>query len=426
MRKLSVLFILPFSVTILSGCSNDEHVPIEVTNLKTAIQYISEEKNYKLTMEDDNYPHEFIYTENSIGVTSSKYPQIDDFHIQCDAGVFRLRYDNNQYISGEILSKGEILWGNDNYRKTMFGVSIDFLNDVFDDSTTVVITDKAFKMQYAYSIGYSLDNFPNIDSLTLDYKEDNGDKRLTFTLSYLGNPIVYVAHGFNTTKNEVVDNFLLEGGTYLTIDNNLKKIRDLIRGNNFSQAIYYFGEEESGYVGTSYFHEHYYAMNYYGSTAYTGVISLNSKAYDLKGIYYFTIIDNQMTINPQALYDVPSVPEYYHYPTFLALLDNFEYASEWTDQDMGSFYEEGYGYYISNMDLLNDFAYNFSISNNFSGQRPVGLAIDLVEDDNGGTIIYFYYKFTYQGAAYVMPIPLYNFGGVGNATLDKVYEQYND
>ena len=96
MIKLSVLFILPFSVTILSGCSSDEHVPIEVTNLKTAIQYISEEKNYKLTMEDDNYPHEFIYTENSIGVTASKYPQIDDFHNQRDAGLFRLRYDNNQ------------------------------------------------------------------------------------------------------------------------------------------------------------------------------------------------------------------------------------------------------------------------------------------------------------------------------------------
>ena len=101
------------------------------------------------------------------------------------------------------------------------------------------------------------------------------------------------------------------------------------------QAIYYFGESESGYVATAFFHEHYYATNYYGSDSYTGVISLNSESSHLKGCYYFIIADNAMTIYPQPLYEVPSVPEYYHYPTFLGLLDNMEYIHDWKNQDMG-------------------------------------------------------------------------------------------
>ena len=423
MRKLSILFILPISVVILSGCSSDEnkHIPIEVTNLKSAVQYISEEKNYTLSYQGDKFQHDFLYTENAIGVRSKEYPQIDDFFIECNEGVFRLRNNKNNYVGGEILSKGNKLWGNDNYQKTMFNVSIDFIKAIEDNVNELIVSDKAYKIAYAYSIGYSLEEIPNIDSLKLSY----ADQKLTFDLTYLGNSIVYVAHDFNKTKNDIVDNYLSNGGTYLTVDSNLSKIRNLVKGNNFAQGIYYFGEDESGYIATAYFHEHYYATQYYGSNAYTGVISLNSKQYELKGIYYFTIIDGQMTINPNALYDVPSVPEYYHYPSYLALFENYEFLEDWNEQDMGSFVEEGYGYYLDNTQLLNDFAHNFSIDANFAGQKPVALAIDLVED-SGDTLIYFYYKFTYQYKTYVMPIPLYNFGNIGNSTLVQIYEMYND
>lgn len=424
-RYLVVLAILPFSATILSGCSEDSHVPVEVVNLKTAVQYISEEKNYTLTFEGQGYEHELVYTEKSIGVISDKYPVIDDIHIECDQGVYRLHYVEDDHIAGEISSKGEKLWGNDNYRLTMFGVSIDFLKAVTEDVSTLAIKDKDFIMKYAYSIGYQLDDIPNIDSLTLTYSNVDGYKSLRFELVYLEQPIVYVAHDFGTTKNKVVEDFIKDGGKPLEVDEELKKIRSLIRGNNFMQAIYYFGESESGYVATAFFHEHYYATNYYGSDSYTGVISLNSESSNLKGCYYFVIADNAMTIYPQPLYEVPSVPEYYHYPTFLGLLDNMEYIHDWTNQDMGDIKPSGKGYYLNNKALLNDFANNFSIGDNFQGQAPSALGIDLVADGDN-YIVTFYYKFAYQGYTYVMPIPLYNFGNVANATLDAVYETYND
>ena len=423
-RYLFVLTILPFSAAILGGCG-DNHIPVEVVNLKTAVQYISEEKNYTLTFSGEGYEHELVYTEKSIGVVSDKYPVIDDIHIECDQGVYRLHYVEDDHIAGEIIPKGEKLWGNDNYRLTMFGVSFDFLKAIGDDVSSIEVKDKDFVMKYVYSIGYKLDDIPNIDSLTLSYSAEDGNKALTFDLVYLDTHIVYVAHDFGTSKNKVVEEFIKDGGKPLEVDSELKKMRTLIRGNNFMQAIYYFGEDESGYVATAYFHEHYYASNYYGSDSYTGVISFNSESSKLKGCYYFLIANNALTIYPQPLYEVPSVPEYYHYPTFLALLDNMEYIHDWTNQDFGGATAKGKGYFVNNKGLLNDFANNFSIGENFQGQVPIALGIDFV-DDGDDTMVTFYYKFACQGGTYVMPIPLYNFGNVANATLDAVYETYND
>ena len=74
-----------------------------------------------------------------------------------------------------------------------------------------------------------------------------------------------------------------------------------------------------------------------------------------------------------------------------------------------------------NVRLIRDFG-----SQNFSGQRPLGVAIDFVKgktDDK--TVIMFYYKFVYSGQIYVMPIPFYNFGKANVAALDSIYNRYN-
>ena len=417
-----------FLVASLGGCATEEN--IKVTDLKSAVRYICNRKNYTLSYSGEGaYAHDFIYTSDSIGVVSEDYIEITDVHIKCNKGVYRLRYTPYDYLPGEILSKGTSLWGNDNYRKTMYRVSTSFLSDVDSKATSIEVKDKKFKLAYAYSIGYQDNEIANIDSLNLTYQEVNNKPQLTFNLIYSGASIKYVAHDFGTSKNYRVEEFKNEGGTYLTLDDELKDMRTLIRANNFCQEVFMFNEDQSGYIGTAVFNPHYYCTIYNGADYLTGYIQIDNDTKKLHGCYYFMCQNNQFNISSVPSYTKPDMVEFFHYPTYLALLDNLEYLEDWKNQDVGGMSPSGTGYYLgrkstAHIRLLEDFSNNFSMSSNFPGQIPSALGIDYATIE-GQLVITFYYKFAYQGGEYVMPFPLYNFGKANISIVDNAYEYYN-
>ena len=427
MNKKALLPLLVFSFTVpfLSGCNKEEN--ITVNNLKSAVKYICKKKNYTLSYSGSGVSHNIIFTSNSIGLVCDSYVEATDIHIQDKKGVYRLRYNNNSFIGGEILYKGVNLWSSNFYHAHMLGVSTGFLSDVDNKSTSLVVKDKKFMLSYAYTIGYNESTVANINSLTLTYNEKGSKPSLTFTLSVQGGNVIYTAHDFGTSKNKIVDNYLSSGGTYLTPSESLNTIRDLVKGNNFIQSNYYFGEtvEESGYIGNSYFHPHYYARTFFSSTGYDGYIALNSQKYGLKGCYTYVVSSTEVVLYPTPLYSEPDIVTFMHYPSFLKLWDNYEYLTSWTNQDMLGYEKKGDGYFTDNISILNDFADNFSITSNFQGQRPLALAIDTYIED-GERYLFFYYKFSYSGYYYVLPIPLFYFGKANIQTLDKIYKQYND
>lgn len=416
-------FVIFLSCPVLTCCSGEANI----SNLKDAVNYVTKKKNFTLSYVSSSNNHEFIFTDKSIGVISEEYPYIDDIHIQDKNGVYRLRYNNDKFIAGELSPLGDSLW-DDGFRNTLYKASNSFVSDI-GDKTSYTVKDKDFKLKYSLTIGYTVEQYANIDSLTLSYYVKDEKPYLRFSLIYLGNEIIYDAHHFGNSENKVVDDFLSKGGKPLEIDDELASTRDLIKGNNFIQPSYYFGEEESGYIGESYFNPHYYMFAYYSGGFGYGAISLNSSEYNLRGCYYFTLDTSTPGATPsllnRPLYEEPDVVEYYHYPSYLALWNNLEYLTKWTNQDMGGYTKTGKGYYLTNTSLLNDFAYNFSISDNFEGQRPLALAIDYTTLE-GERIIYFYYKFSLQGYIYVLPIPLYGFGKANIPILDQVYDAFND
>ena len=431
--KKSIIFSLAIFASSLSliGC-NDNTNQNTVSDLKSGIQYIEKEKNYTFSYVSNTNRHDLIYTKTSIGLVAEGTPRATDVYIQDTKGVYRLRHDGSKFISSELSSKSDSLWSGEFY-STLFGVSTSFTSSIKSGDTSVKVSDKSYKIAYCKAIGYSEDQLANVNSLTISYRKENNEQYLRFTLDYLGNDVVYDAHEFGTSKNTIVDDFIASGGTYLTVNGILSDARRLMKGNNYIQEIYYFGadEDSSGYAAQAYFHPHYYMSIYNGSSFGSGAIALNSKKNDLYGCYSCAVQFSDQGATPSlyspAVYSEPNIPEYYHYPSYLMLWDNFEYLTSWTDQDMLGYTKTGEGYYFNNSSLLADFSNNFSMSSNFSGQIPMGVAIDIVKGaTDKDTVIYFYYKFAYQGAHYVMPIPFHHFGNANIGALDYVYSMYND
>ena len=250
-KGIVISFLSLLSIASLAGC-NQTSGGVKVNSAKSGVQYLVTSKNYTFSYVHDSYAHDLVFTSKYIGIVSSASASSTDVYVQDKEGVYRLRY-SNKYQPGEILNKGRSLW-KDNYKNTLYGVKTSFLSGAKSSDTSITISDKEFKLAYAFMLGYTVEQFVNIDSLVVTYREEESKPILRFTLSYSGNAIIYDAHDFGTSKSELVDNFLARGGTYFTPGRGLTKARKLMLANNYAQAVYYIGESQSGYVATEYYH----------------------------------------------------------------------------------------------------------------------------------------------------------------------------
>ncbi len=427
MFKRKLLLVSLISPLILSGCNNvtpegdDDKKEEGVVSLKSAVNYLVSNKNYTLTFNGDQ-SHDIVFLENSIGVVSKTYPSVTDIYNESIEGVYRIRCKGNTLVGSEIKYEVGSLYSND-YVSSFYGISVDFLNEYADDITELSVKNKTFRNGFALAIGFTLIETVNINSLSLKYLSE--ENALKFDLSYKNSIISYTAHDFGTSKNEVLEEYLKNGGTHLTPDADLVKIRDLVNANNYMQEIYYFGEE-SGYVAYNVFNPHYFLTIYHGSTTFTGAMAVTGRKSGLDGCYYITgdYSAGSFTYSEKALYEKADIVEYYGYPCHLTLWDNFEFLEEWTEQKMGDYTPSGYSFYTDNQAILTDFSNNFGISSSFSGETPKALGIDYVNGETTAEdVVYFYYQFVYGGRSYVMPIPLYNFGSANIAICDYAYSQ---
>lgn len=409
--------------------------PVEETfsSLKEGLQKLITSKNYTFTYAGTGTSHYIIYTENSIGLIGDRNPNLTNVYIQSSEGVYVLNFNEFMYVGSEILDRGSSLWEGD-YYPNFYGVASSYINGLDASLTSVAIKDKTFKINFALALGYTKEEYVNVNSLTVEYVNN---KTLKFTLDVSGTNHVYTLSSFGVSSNSVVDKYLAGGGSYFTPDKEMNLIREYMKGNNFTSYLYYIGETpaSSGYIGAEYYTEHYFASNLYSSQYYTGAIEFNSAATEehpaLYGCYYYSLQYTEEGIIPQIIstpvYTEPSIEEYYHYPCYLALWDNMQFLFDWEDEEIPGFERKGVGYYTENLTLLNDFAKNFSMNDNFNGQKPVALAIDFEKNFNkAASVITFYYEFTYNGYTYVMPFTFSAFGATKITVLDQIYEAYND
>lgn len=427
------LLAIPF----MSGCNNNPEVdpkPQEdtlpnVTSLKSGLSYLLLGKNYTLKASNGE---SYIYTDNYLGLMSEDYSRTD-VYIESDEGVYRVNYTDSHIIASELLSNEKDLWAK-NYYKTMFGVGKKYISSIDEKTASVDVTNKDYKIAFIQTVGFKNTDYVNVDSLSIYYQNINFVSKIVFNLKYSGVNLLYEYFDFGKSSYRVVDEYLANGGTYFTPNSDLENVRTLIKGNNFQNEVYAFTESGNGYIARELYHPHYYGLQYYSSTAITGAISLNSEEVTtgsnphpkLYGCYYYqmsSIISSPSLIST-PLYSEPDIPKYYHYPSYLRLLNEFQFFSEYTQDSFYGFDLTGHSYYLNNYVLVNDFMSNMSIDSNFPDSRADSLLIEYI----GGElpIINIYFRFYNSGSYYVLPFSFSNFGSVRIVVLDRVYDEYND
>ena len=91
--------------------SSSKEEPIVINSTKSALSYINTNKNYTFTYVGNSLvAHEYTFTENAIGITSSK-TELNHYYYSDEQGTFEVErdLDNTKYITSEYRSE-ENVW----------------------------------------------------------------------------------------------------------------------------------------------------------------------------------------------------------------------------------------------------------------------------------------------------------------------------
>lgn len=443
MKNKGIIILLP--LLLLSSCNQQSSSitpstlnPITINSLKEGLLTLSSIQNYRIDyVEENNTVFSYIFTENAIGIDSKTKEYINTL-IEDENGIYDLKYHNG-YKPGEYKKDADNnniknLWSS-NLTYTLFGKSLDYINSIDDNLTTIKVSNKSYKMAIIQTLGYSSDDYVSLDEINITY--DNNS--LIFDVHFTSSPVYsFVASSFNATTHENVNKFLSEGGKVYTPDENVENCRRLMRASNFTRDIFDFST--NSYTGLELFNKKYFYYETTGTNFGQGTLEMNQKAnaehnFDLYGCYPFVLSGNlksgfyDASFYNTPNYTKPNVEEMYHYPLYMTLWDNIQFIEKGA-VDNTNYNVVGDAYHVSNLSYIIDFATNFSINQSFPFNEfvPFGLGINInyYDGQDEHTTITFMYCFTYQKKDYVMPIPFYNFGVSNIKLLDDIYTQYND
>ncbi|MCF0108409.1 MAG: hypothetical protein HUJ59_05370, partial [Bacilli bacterium] len=436
-NKIKILLLTATSLcgvaasSILTGCVNKTK-ELEVTNLKTALQYMSEYQSFALLLQNGSSAalHTIVYDKNAMGIESEEDPDLINVYYSDKNGTYQINWNGDELVGSEYRADVNV-WDTDLFPKFQ-GLGKKTIDKLSDEDTFLSITDKEYKILFAKLITDDATNMVDINSISASYNA----KGVTFNISYQKFTFIYLATNFGTASSDVADeyvNFL--GKSALEVDYDLSCARSGMLSNNFKQDVYNYGEDEAttGYIYEYGYHEHYFTQKAKTSNYISGYISLHSPLVTdgdnphpaLKGIYFFSQDSSgfhlsQMPYNPSI-----DIVEGMNYPSRMLLWNNLHLVKEGVKGEMGDFKTKGVTYYVDNATLLADASNNLMSTTSFEGQQPVGLVLDAVSNSNGIDQFTIYYQFKLKGQNYCYPFPFYSFGKVNNETLNLIYDTYH-
>ena len=427
-KSTKTLILWPLAALLLSCGGNgpapsassedSSFAPPSIDSLKQGMRYLRDNKDYTLSFSSVAGKASFYFTPSSVGFAVEGHPELNQSLYEDGTGIYKIHYDGG-YLASDYLLDSEGEYVKDVYANaatTLYGVSSAYVEKIAEDAEKLLITDKSYRMAFIQAVGYTRNDYLHLNSLEASYAEGT----LRFTLSLSEETNVYVLSSLGTTVDPNVSTYLASGGGALILDEYLDEARRLMKGDNFTRLIYDF--DAKGYVGQEVFTEHYF----YGS--YTGGMEFDNPDLNLYGVYYFSVVDGQVSFLSRPIYEEPSVEQCYHYPTFMALWSQMEYLKE-GGPGIGDYDYQGEAYTLYDEQLILDFAKNNSLTDSYDPSvcvpEAVGLDVELGIGDED-TVVTFVYYFTYQGTLYTMPLPFSRFHDSNIAGLDRVYEQYNN
>lgn len=444
--KKGRIFLL--SALLLVACVNPSNTsssinsltPVTISSLKEGMVALNSLNNYTLDLYNgDSVLSSRVYLKDSIGVVSKVDKNLTEILIEDDKGIYPLKYYRGfkagEYYLDQNNNKIQDLW-NSELVTTLYNVENEYINSISSDINELELTNKRYKLAFIKSVGYSAVDYASLENINVLY--DNNE--LIFKVKFSTSPreIVYKYHSFNSSINEDVETYLSGGGTSFIPNRDLSEIRRLMLSSNYTRDIYDISSPLP--VGKELFNPHYFYYETSGGSSGQGALEMNQKAnenhpdMDLYGCYTYVLTGSlskgfsDVSFFPNASYNKPIIEEMYHYPMYMKLWNNLQFIEEGMVEE-GGYANMGTSYHISDINLIEDFAVNFSIDQSFPLNTcvPFGLGIEFTpQGSDANTIITFVYCFSYFGTTYAMKIPFTSFGVSNIEILDEVYLTYND
>ena len=418
--------------TCLTACP-DTTTSDKPTTLKETLKYMCNSKNYTLisgtSLKYKSY--QLVYTENYMGRVSQDDEELVKLYNSDKNGTYCIEFNLDSYVGSEYKSDKNV-WDSKLF-PSLYGQSEAWIDSIADDATTVKVTDKNYKIVLVQMMGYKSTDVLNLGEVTISYSEATGT---VISAKYNSVDYSYTVSRFGTSKSTIVENYVKGGGTAYVATKEQKDVRAAMRSNNYAQEIYNYGStpETTGYVGYYAFTPKYFYTKYNSGTDISGYIALNcpqsttegDEHPELHGVYLFSIVSGNLSINPNFISNNPSIVDVMNYPSNLLIWDNLQLLEGWKGKYVPGYTKQGTGYSTTSPKLLKDFAKNFNMDQSFPGQQPVAVSMDITYNtENQLDIVTFYYTMSVSGAQYVYPIPFYSFGKVVHASLEQVWEHYN-
>ena len=457
-----IKFILAIGGAVsLSGCEKNKEpeVPVEEEEVLNPVAINSLYDGMVAMYQTKNYTFKIIRKEGSSAAKSYtlKFKQdfvgydgykMSDFKgaINDGSGIFNVSYEDD-YIISEYLrnSEGAIatsLWDN-SVVHTMYGIGGQYIKkNITSNITSITITDKNYIIGFMETFGYDSTVFGSVNSLKASYEE--GTVSFAFSLA-LSTKVYYTIKlaDVGTTTSEHLKEFKASGKKVFTPHQDLSEMRRLLKLDNFAHKIYTIYEGEGSYTGYEFFTPYYFITTSLQNTNVgNGYMELDHKAdesninQDMYGIYMFSVsvVDKEYNFDFSSIVynTTPEIEKCLHYPSFLKLLTNLEYVKEGNLRDSDYVYDSSSvkRYYFTEQFLVNDFANNFSIYQNFEDCTALGVSIELdLEHENDADkniVFHCIVQHTVDGTIYDIVLPLLWFGAANKTHWYATYEVLNN
>lgn len=427
-----VSFICASISCSVTGCNDSTaDKQIVVNNLQSALLYMNQHNNFTLSIQEGSSVayHDIIYTNNSMGIESNACPELTNVFYYDGFGTYQINYDGTELKGSEYRCASNI-WISDLF-PSFIAVGNKTISKLKLTDNDISITDKEYKILFAKLITGDATKMVGINYIYATYTELG----VEFNISYNQYSFIYLAHDFGTSSSYTVNDYVIKHNkSALIVDDELQLARDGIKGNNYMQDVYQYGDNPSttGYVMEYGYHEHYFIQRYKSAQSIAGYISLHApEVVDgdnphpaLEGIYYYYQDNTGYHLSSYAYNTSTNLIEVMNYPSRLYLWDNLHLLRDGVAGDMCGFTTSGKSYYVTDANVLND-ASNNLIGSSFEGQKPTGLVLDIITKDNKIEKFTIYYQFVLSGNNYCYPFPFYSFGKVNNKTLNTIYETYH-
>lgn len=460
MKAKKLLYVAIVSL-LLTSCGNEEEsnkfnysiTPInqedlKVNNIYSAIKKLQTLKNFTLsiTMTDDeksSFSFDNIYAEHYY---YCNYEDDENGFIEDENGIYRVNLVDNQLLASDLYLDENGQKMTDLYNS---GVLANFTQLNLDNFKTAieddyVVTNKKDKL--------TLMNILELDNIYYATLSNCEFKLLGSTMNNLylildftnGTSLSCAFNNFGESEEIEVINYKAQNKTYTKIDDDLYRVRDLFKLNNYRRVCHENENPEENVIGYEWFNENYFYGDYIVdeySIAETGYIGLKNKTKyneetktytDYDGAYLFFLNDTYSNLNfygykPAFTTTISYMPDIMNYPSNLIMFDyNLQFFEKVDDS---SNYEKNV-YVTTDLYIIQDWLTNFQISLTTEDNAEVyiydlRIITDLYTKDSDCTVT-FQFDYVIEDTVYGLQREFIDFGTSNIEIVDEFYASFED